>query len=495
MKKFSVAVCAILGIGIGVGRAPAQGIGGSYWPGYYTGYYPFGSSWTNRYDVDEAAQRSASTQAAVNQSVAAARSAEAQRRARAAAGMQEAEARRWAALQSREDEDRSHDRLARLEARHLTAEREDIAKEVTGAWKQFALAAGGGKSLPTDFGGFIHVADNPSSSSAPITRAISSGVQAARGADVRANFRQPFLFTTQWFQDHPGSWMPEKWASTGDPPNSSATVWRYANWAGLLKWLGWNSKPISFDYGINIKIQYGIVFRDEAKEATEEDYYGQAVELAQTKSAAQPGADGWLPLGVFALVQEGQTEPSAVTHLAISKSGIIRGNYYNAATKTDYPLRGAVDKKTQRVAGIPGDQKEIVFELGLYNLTLDVTPVLVFSGKDKTEQWLMVRLKSPEAAQPIEPVRQEPQAAPEGHDKAFLEILVPADAEVWFDGYKSKQTGSVRKFSTPPLKQGEPYAYDVRVRWTMNGSPVEETRTVVVRAGERTRVEFPAPGS
>jgi uncharacterized protein (TIGR03000 family) len=494
MNKFSVVVCAILGIGIGIGRAPAQGIGGA-WPGYYPGYYPFGSSWGNRYEVDEAAQRSASTQAAVDQSVAGARAAEAQRRARAAAGMQEAEARRWAALQSREEEDRSRDRLARLEVRHLTAEREDIAKGVTGAWKQFTVAASEGKSLPTDFGGVTLVADQPGSSSAPITRAISPAVQAAKCADVCANFRHPFLFTSQWFQDHPGSWMPEKWAKTGDVSRSPGTAWRYTNWAGLLSWLGWNIKPINFDYGINIKIQYGIVFRDEVKEATEEDYYAQAVELAKAKPDAQPGADGWLPLGAFALVQEGQTEPSAVTHLAINKSGIIRGNYFNAATRTDYPLRGAVDKKTQRVAGSPGDQKEIVFEVGLYNLTLDVTPVLVFSGKDKTEQWLMVRLKSPEAPQPIEPARQEPQAAPEGHDKAFLEIVVPADAEVWFDGYKSKQMGSVRKFSTPPLKQGEPYGYDVRVRWTMNGSPVEETRTVVVRAGERTRVEFPAPGS
>jgi len=500
MRKLTVVACAILAIGIVVGRAPAQAIGWA--PGFYPGYYPFGSAWggwANRQEADasreEAAQRSDEAQAAVEQSVAGARAAEAERRSSAAAGMRAAEARRWAALQSREDEDRSRARIARLEARHVAADREAIAKGVTGAWRQFTVAATGGKTLPSDFGGATVAADTPASSAAAVTRPISLGVQAARGADVRANFQHGFLFTTQWFKDHPGSWSPEKWANTGDSANPSGSAWRYTNWNGLLNWLGWNIKPISFDYGIDVKIEYGIVFRDEAKEATEEDYYAQAVELAQTKAGASAGAEGWLPLGVFALVQEGKTEPSAVTHMAISKSGMIRGNYYKPATKTDYVLRGAVDKKTQRVAGMPGDQKEIVFVVGLQNLTQDVTPILVFPSKDKAQQWLMVRLKSPEAPKPIETVRPEPSPAPDGQGKAHLEITVPDDAEVWFDGYKSTQSGTVRKFSTPPLQAGEPYGYDVRVRWTMNGALVEETRTVVVRAGERTRVDFTAPGS
>ena len=54
-----------------------------------------------------------------------------------------------------------------------------------------------------------------------------------------------------------------------------------------------------------------------------------------------------------------------------------------------------IDKKTQRVAWVVEDKKNIIFDTGLYNLTKDETPVLVHMGKDKTEQWLLVRLKQP----------------------------------------------------------------------------------------------------
>jgi uncharacterized protein (TIGR03000 family) len=500
MRKFSVLACTILGIGAVTGTAPAQGTVGPGWPGSYSGYYPFGGSWgawTNRQEAEssrqEAAGRSAAARAAVDQSVAGARQAEAQRRANAAAGVQAAYARNAAIMQSQEDDDRARQRLARLEARHVTAERQEIAQGVTGAWTEFAYAGSKGKNLPTDMGAVELVADKPGSP--PVTHAVSPAVQAARGADVRANFRQPSLFTTKWFQDHTDSWMPGKWAETGGISTSADAAWRYPNWDGLIRWTGWDMKPISFDYGINIKIEYNIVFRDEAKEATEEEYYRQAIALAQTNPPGQqPGMD-WLPLGVFALVQEGQTQPSAVTHLAVNKAGMIGGNYYKPETKMNYPVRGAVDKKNQRMAGMPGGQEEIAFEVGLYNLTQDVAPILVFSGKDKTQQWLMVRLKTPEAPINIDSSSDKPSVSPEGYQKAFLEIQVPADAEIWLDGYKATQVGTVRKFSTPALKPGVPFAYDVRVRWTENGSPVEETRKVVVQAGERTRVEFPGRGS
>ena len=378
-------------------------------------------------------------------------------------------------------------------------ERETIARGVTGAWKQYTLA-GGGTALPTDLGGVTQVAEGPASGSEPVTHAIAPAVQAARGADVRAHFRQPSLFTTQWFQDHPGAWKPEKWARTGATPGSPDAAWHDVDWAGLIHWLGWNVQPISWNYGVNIKIHDGVVFRvdrplEERPLALEANYYRQALALAQTNPADPKGAGEWLPLGVFALVREGQTDAHAVLHLAINKAGMIGGNYYNTQTKQTHPLHGAVDKATQRVAGMLGGQKELVFEAGLYNLTLDTTPVLVFVAKDTIQQWLLVQLKLPEEPKPPQLARLEPSPAPEGADRASIEIRVPADAALWFDGYKSNQVGPVRKFSTPPLKRGQNYAYDIRARWTVNGAPVEQTRTVVVQPGERVRVEFPAPGS
>jgi hypothetical protein len=44
------------------------------------------------------------------------------------------------------------------------------------------------------------------------------------------------------------------------------------------------------------------------------------------------------------------------------------------------------------VAWTIGDQKDTVFEAGLYNLTQDQTTMLVHFGKDKTEQRSLFRV-------------------------------------------------------------------------------------------------------
>jgi len=73
----------------------------------------------------------------------------------------------------------------------------------------------------------------------------------------------------------------------------------------------------------------------------------------------------------------------------------------------------------------------------------------------------------------------------------YLEVQVPADAEIRLDGTTTKQTGTTRLFVSPPLKAGEEYTYEVRVRWTNNGRAVEQVRQVAVHAGDRLRLTFP----
>jgi hypothetical protein len=76
---------------------------------------------------------------------------------------------------------------------------------------------------------------------------------------------------------------------------------------------------------------------------------------------------------------------------------VIAGTYYNTATDIGRPVRGQVDKKTQRAAWTFSDGKnaDIIMETGLFNLTQDQTEALVHFGKDKTEKWLLVRLEQP----------------------------------------------------------------------------------------------------
>jgi len=78
-------------------------------------------------------------------------------------------------------------------------------------------------------------------------------------------------------------------------------------------------------------------------------------------------------------------------------------------TGSNLKVQGSVDKQTQRAAWTVGDNKDTIYEAGIYNLTKDEAPVLVHFGKDRTQQWMLVRLKQPDQAQPGQPSDQPQQ--------------------------------------------------------------------------------------
>jgi uncharacterized protein (TIGR03000 family) len=74
---------------------------------------------------------------------------------------------------------------------------------------------------------------------------------------------------------------------------------------------------------------------------------------------------------------------------------------------------------------------------------------------------------------------------------ARISVAVPSDdAEVWFQGVKTSQTGTERLYESPPLKPGSEYTYQIRARWRSGDSYTEQTRSVTVHAGHNLRVEF-----
>ncbi len=88
---------------------------------------------------------------------------------------------------------------------------------------------------------------------------------------------------------------------------------------------------------------------------------------------------------------------------------------------------------------------------------------------------------------PAGPPAAEPPP-PDG--AAAVGVIVPADAEVWFNGDPTKQKGEHREFVTPTLPVGRAYQYEVRARWKPDGKLVDQTRTVIVHANERIDVDF-----
>lgn len=220
----------------------------------------------------------------------------------------------------------------------------------------------------------------------------SGNVAAAQAAAVRNGFGNYGAFGAGWYGAHPGAWAAAGWAA--------GAAWNAAAWPAVNSWCGWaaNAQPVTYEYGNNVTYQGDQVYYGQQPVATADQYYQQASTIAQSAPAPDAASNEWMPLGVFSLVQGGQTDSSALFQLALSKSGAIAGNYYSPLTETTLPVQGSVDKATQRAAWTVGDNKTNVYEGGITGLTKDETPLLLHLGKDRTQQWMLVRMKQPEQA-------------------------------------------------------------------------------------------------
>jgi hypothetical protein len=214
--------------------------------------------------------------------------------------------------------------------------------------------------------------------------------RSAQGFAVRNDFNRYNIFTPEWYRHHSRAWAVAA---------LTASAWATATWASAADWVGCDSTPVDYDYGTTVLYQGSNVYVEGQPVGSSSQYYDQASSLAASTAATQDDQSQWLSLGVFGMVQGDQTDPTMIFQLAVNHEGIIRGNFLNTITNTNLPVHGAVDKKTQRAAWTAGDNKDTVFDTGLYNLTKDEAPTLVHLGKDSTQEWLMVRLKNKDEAE------------------------------------------------------------------------------------------------
>jgi hypothetical protein len=211
-----------------------------------------------------------------------------------------------------------------------------------------------------------------------------------RRDEIRNQVRDNYPRLDFW-SDHPG-WA--AWRIT--------RPYRWATWGALTGWVGsgW-SEPIPYSYGDNVYYQGDSVYYGDQPVASAADYAQQAEAIAASAPEVAPEAAEWMPLGVFALTQDGQAsgpDPSLFLQLAISKTGIIGGTLYDSATNSTQTIEGMADKATQRVAWTVVGKSRPIMETGIANLTEDTSPALVHFADGQTQQWLMVRLEEPAAA-------------------------------------------------------------------------------------------------
>lgn len=175
--------------------------------------------------------------------------------------------------------------------------------------------------------------------------------------------------------------------------------YRWATWGAYSGWVGYSAvEPVYYNYGENVYYQEGSVYYGDQPVATAEEYATQAEQIVAAAPEAPPANAEWMPLGVFALTQDGQATgatPSVYMQLAVDKSGVLAGTMHDNGTDQTQQLEGMVDKKSQRAAwSVVGKQRPII-ETGIYNLTQDSAPALIHFADGQTQQWLLVRLPDP----------------------------------------------------------------------------------------------------
>jgi uncharacterized protein (TIGR03000 family) len=102
-------------------------------------------------------------------------------------------------------------------------------------------------------------------------------------------------------------------------------------------------------------------------------------------------------------------------------------------------------------------------------------------------------LPAPAPAAPAAPPVSSPSAGVvpdlEG-TRGLIAIRVPAEARVFINGLETKSRGGYREYVSYGLKPGLTYKYEIRAEIARRGRPVQNTRTVYLRAGSRKRVAF-----
>lgn len=216
-------------------------------------------------------------------------------------------------------------------------------------------------------------------------------------------------FTRTWWGAHPGTLPAYRWHPWYRGPGRypHGYWWRRTTAVALTGFVAYAwTRPLYYGYGSGGNVYYegDTVYVDNQPYASATEYYDQAASIATDvpeMTDEQAEAVEWMPLGVFALTQEGVNDSNLLLQLAVSKEGIIAGSLYNETTETTREVEGSVDKETQRAAWslVEGENSDVVMETGIYDLTQDECTALVHFGPEKSQAWVMVRLDEPKEEQ------------------------------------------------------------------------------------------------
>lgn len=219
--------------------------------------------------------------------------------------------------------------------------------------------------------------------------------------------------------------------------------------------------------------------------------------------------------------------PFALTFVLVTPLGVFAQRHTTSTTPVGFPstaaagstFRALVGPPVVRVSNIPMDKgftpsflsptASSQYPYGGFQTTYPVNrgvyvPMAGAGDSDASlrentpEDEEILRAYRAQSASPTVPVYQPRPGADLSTSTATgltatVVVRVPTDARVWIDDNSTRSTGPERSFETPTLTAGKTYRYDIKARWLQDGKPVDVTRSVDVRPGERSVVDFLTP--
>lgn len=141
----------------------------------------------------------------------------------------------------------------------------------------------------------------------------------------------------------------------------------------------------------------GMVYSD-GEQIPAEQYAEQAEEIVESAPEVEnPDDMEWLPLGVFALADNENSDatPNMFLQLAVSKEGIVAGTFNNKSTDETKSVEGMVDMESGRAAWTIAGKSSPIMETKLEDLTENETNALVHFADGTTQEWLMLHMEKP----------------------------------------------------------------------------------------------------
>lgn len=210
----------------------------------------------------------------------------------------------------------------------------------------------------------------------PAARAKSTTAQGRVDSMQAALQGRTQPFTADWYAEHPGAW---RYA------HPYAGWWGVAGTAGLAAWLGYSIGAGSSAAATSTATTTTAGTAAEASAAAEA--------TASAETPAAPPADlEWMPLGVFATGPKGVEHAHVYLQLAVSRTGEIKGNYYDAVSDATHPISGSIDRDTRKATWSVG--KGATFATTLESLTQTPSDVTMKTG-GVTQTWELVAMDQP----------------------------------------------------------------------------------------------------